>query len=55
MIVEPVTGLATLIADYHVGDPFAPGDSWRCWRRKREAKNAARRGAAAAKGRAHAK
>ena len=55
MIAKPVSGLATLIADYHVGDPFAPGDSWRCWRRKREAKNAARRGAAAANTRASAK
>jgi phosphatidylserine/phosphatidylglycerophosphate/cardiolipin synthase-like enzyme len=44
--IEPVSGLGALIAGYHVGDPFTPADSWRCWRRKREAKNAARRGAA---------
>ncbi len=54
MICKPVAGLGALIADYHVGDPFAPRDSWRCWRRKREARNAARRGAAAAEGPAHA-
>ena len=42
--VAPVTGMGVLIADYHVGDPFAPADSWRCWRRKSQAKNAARRG-----------
>ncbi len=47
MLVTPVKGLAVLIADYHVGDPFAPKDSWRCWRRKHEAGNAARRGSAA--------
>ncbi|HEX4096420.1 MAG TPA: phospholipase D-like domain-containing protein [Caulobacteraceae bacterium] len=44
--IEPVSGFGALIAGYHVGDPFTPADSWRCWRRKREAKNAARRGAA---------
>ena len=54
MLTEPVTGLGALIADYHVGDPFAPGDSWRCWRRKRQAKNAARRGSAAVKSETHA-
>ena len=54
MMAKPVAGLGALIADYHVGDPFAPGDSLRCWRRKREARNAARRGAAAAKVGAHA-
>ncbi len=44
MLAAPVKGLSALIADYHVGDPFMPDDSWRCWRRKREARNAARRG-----------
>ena len=52
MQLEPVAGLAALIAAYHVGDPFKPNDSWRCWRRKTEAKNAARRGGAAVKRRA---
>ncbi len=47
MMTEPVTGFGAVIADYHVGDPFTPADSWRCWRRKREARNAARRGSAA--------
>jgi phosphatidylserine/phosphatidylglycerophosphate/cardiolipin synthase-like enzyme len=27
--------LAALIADYHLGDPAAPGDSWRPWKRRR--------------------
>ena len=45
----PVTGLPALIAAYHLGDPFSPRDSWRCWRRKAESAAAARRGAAAAK------
>jgi phosphatidylserine/phosphatidylglycerophosphate/cardiolipin synthase-like enzyme len=49
MQVEPVRGLAALIADYHVGDPFTPRDSLRCWRRKSEASKAVRRGGAAAK------
>jgi phosphatidylserine/phosphatidylglycerophosphate/cardiolipin synthase-like enzyme len=41
---KPVTGLAELVADYHLGDPFSPEDSWRPWRRKAEAARAARRG-----------
>ena len=47
--VQPVTGLAAVIADYHVGDPFTPEDSWRCWRRAAQSRNAARRGAATVK------
>lgn len=43
---KPVRGLSALIADYHVGDPFSPADSWRPWRRKAEARRAAARGAA---------
>jgi phosphatidylserine/phosphatidylglycerophosphate/cardiolipin synthase-like enzyme len=46
---QPVTGLASLIADYHLGDPISTRDSWRCWRRKAEAARAERRGAAAAR------
>ena len=49
MLAEPVAGVAALIADYHIGDPFLPGDSWRCWSRKGQARNAARRGAEAVK------
>ena len=55
MLASPVTGLAALIADYYVGDPFLSGDSWRCWRRKREGRNAARRGSEAAKKKARPK
>jgi phosphatidylserine/phosphatidylglycerophosphate/cardiolipin synthase-like enzyme len=42
--LPPVKGLAALIADYHLGDPFSPNDGWRPWRRKAHAKTAARRG-----------
>jgi phosphatidylserine/phosphatidylglycerophosphate/cardiolipin synthase-like enzyme len=42
--LKPVTGAAALIADYHIGDPFTPRDSWRWWRRKAESRAAARRG-----------
>ena len=42
-----VTGMAALIAAYHLGDPFGPRDSWRPWRRKAQAANAAARGRAA--------
>jgi len=37
--------IKAFIAAYHVGDPFSSGDSWRCWRRKAESKDAERRGA----------
>ena len=47
--LQPVEGVEALIADYHVGDPFTPADSWRCWRRKSEAEKADRRGRAAVK------
>jgi phosphatidylserine/phosphatidylglycerophosphate/cardiolipin synthase-like enzyme len=43
-----VTGLAALIATYHLGDPFSPADSGRPWRRKLQSRNAARRGRDAA-------
>jgi phosphatidylserine/phosphatidylglycerophosphate/cardiolipin synthase-like enzyme len=42
--LKPVEGLAAVIADYHLGDPMSTADSWRPWRRKREAENADRRG-----------
>lgn len=32
---QPLLPLATFIAAYHLGDPSAPGDAWRPWRRKR--------------------
>jgi phosphatidylserine/phosphatidylglycerophosphate/cardiolipin synthase-like enzyme len=47
ILMKPVTGVAAAIAAYHVGDPFSPRDSWRCWGRKREASTAAARGRAA--------
>ncbi|MGZ6037593.1 MAG: phospholipase D-like domain-containing protein [Phenylobacterium sp.] len=43
-----VKGIAALIADYHLGDPFSPHDGWRPWRRKTQAKSAAQRGRGAA-------
>jgi phosphatidylserine/phosphatidylglycerophosphate/cardiolipin synthase-like enzyme len=46
--LKPVTGLAAVIADYHIGDPFTPRDSWRCWRRKAESADASLRGASEA-------
>lgn len=42
--LKPVKGLAALIAAYHLGDPFAPADSFRPWRRKRQSETADRRG-----------
>jgi phosphatidylserine/phosphatidylglycerophosphate/cardiolipin synthase-like enzyme len=42
--LKPVEGLAALIADYHLGDPFTPADSWRPWRRKSQSESAVRRG-----------
>ena len=47
ILLPEVTGMAAVIADYHVGDPFSPRDSWRPGRRKTEASGAARRGRAA--------
>ena len=44
ILLPPVTGLAAIIADYHIGDPFTPRDSWRWWRRKAETAAASRRG-----------
>lgn len=44
VLLEPLTGVKALIADYHVGDPFGPGDAWRPWRRKGASASAARRG-----------
>jgi phosphatidylserine/phosphatidylglycerophosphate/cardiolipin synthase-like enzyme len=35
-----VTGAAAVIAAFHLGDPFGPRDSWRCWRRRRESESA---------------
>jgi phosphatidylserine/phosphatidylglycerophosphate/cardiolipin synthase-like enzyme len=42
--LKPVAGVAAVIAAYHLGDPFAPADSWRPWRRKAISRNAERRG-----------
>ena len=47
--LKPVAGLAAVVADYHLGDPFTPADSWRAWRRKAESRAAARRGSATVK------
>jgi phosphatidylserine/phosphatidylglycerophosphate/cardiolipin synthase-like enzyme len=47
ILLPVVKGAAAVIAAYHVGDPFSPRDSWRCWRRKAESASAARRGWAA--------
>ncbi len=47
--LKPLGPLGELIADYHLGDPLGPGDSWRPWRRKRGSANADRRGREAAK------
>ncbi|WP_243626022.1 phospholipase D-like domain-containing protein [Phenylobacterium hankyongense] len=49
VLLPPVVGVAAVIADYHVGDPFSSRDSWRWWRRKAESARAARRGRAAAR------
>jgi phosphatidylserine/phosphatidylglycerophosphate/cardiolipin synthase-like enzyme len=46
--LPPVRGIAALVAAYHLGDPFAPSDSWLVWRRKRMSRNAERRGRDAA-------
>ncbi len=42
--LPPVTGIAALVATYHLGDPFSPKDSWRPWRRKALSDSANRRG-----------
>ncbi|MDB5448341.1 MAG: hypothetical protein JWQ97_3658, partial [Phenylobacterium sp.] len=44
ILLPEVKGLAALIAAYHVGDPFSPRDSWRCWRRRTESETAKVRG-----------
>jgi phosphatidylserine/phosphatidylglycerophosphate/cardiolipin synthase-like enzyme len=44
ILLPKVTGLAAVIATYHIGDPFSPKDSWRCWRRGAEAAGAGARG-----------
>jgi phosphatidylserine/phosphatidylglycerophosphate/cardiolipin synthase-like enzyme len=36
LVRQPMGPLADLIAAYHLGDPVAPGDSWRPWKRKRQ-------------------
>jgi phosphatidylserine/phosphatidylglycerophosphate/cardiolipin synthase-like enzyme len=38
---KPLLPLAALIADYHLGDPVGPDDSWRPWRRQRAIAKAA--------------
>jgi phosphatidylserine/phosphatidylglycerophosphate/cardiolipin synthase-like enzyme len=48
--LKPLGPLGRLIADYHLGDPFGPKDSWHAWGRKRAAINADRRGRERAKG-----
>ncbi len=35
LIPRPIGPLATLIAQYHLGDPAGPQDSWRPWARRR--------------------
>ncbi|MGZ6049742.1 MAG: phospholipase D-like domain-containing protein [Phenylobacterium sp.] len=47
--LQPVTGLAAVIAAYHLGDPFSPVDALRPWRRKALSESARRRGGAAVK------
>jgi phosphatidylserine/phosphatidylglycerophosphate/cardiolipin synthase-like enzyme len=47
--LPPLKPLGEMVAAYHAGDPFSASDSWRPWRRKREAASAERRGRAAAK------
>ena len=42
--------LGQVVADYHLGDPFTPADSWRAWGRKHQSANADRRGREVAKG-----
>ncbi len=44
ILLPKVSGLAAVIATYHVGDPFSARDSWRCWRRKTESEQAGQRG-----------
>ncbi|WP_372782591.1 phospholipase D-like domain-containing protein [Phenylobacterium sp.] len=47
--LKPLGPLGELVADYHLGDPLGPHDSWRPWSRKRAAASADRRGREAAK------
>jgi hypothetical protein len=47
--LRPVKGLAAIVAAYHLGDPFTPGDSFRPWRRKALSRSAERHGRDAVK------
>jgi phosphatidylserine/phosphatidylglycerophosphate/cardiolipin synthase-like enzyme len=49
MELPKVSGMAELVAAFHLGDPFSPADSWRPWRRKAMSQSAARRGREAAR------
>ena len=34
---KPLSAVAAFIAEFHLGDPVGPGDSWRPWKRRRAA------------------
>jgi phosphatidylserine/phosphatidylglycerophosphate/cardiolipin synthase-like enzyme len=42
--LKPLGPVGETVADYHLGDPYGPADSWRPWRRKRLSAGAGRRG-----------
>ena len=45
----PLGPLATLIANFHLGDPVGPDDSWRPWKRRRALQSRMRAASAAAR------
>jgi phosphatidylserine/phosphatidylglycerophosphate/cardiolipin synthase-like enzyme len=47
--LRPVTGIAGIIAAYHLGDPFSPADASQPWRRKALSERAMQRGRQAVK------
>ncbi|MDB5442645.1 MAG: hypothetical protein JWP73_1021 [Phenylobacterium sp.] len=44
--LPPLKRLAEFVADYHLGDPWSPTDSWRPWKRRALAHNVGRQTAA---------